>query len=159
MQTILDIEVRGQRTFVEQSSHLDAFPLAPLGGVFHLVAGVEAGEGREGVDPGAAGAREGAHEAGDAAQGGDALGRQRRVHQQLRHQVPGLVDDREVHAVAGRRPLGTGTKPPSARCCGTAPPAVQEGFIRLCGRHLYATAQKNAASFSFDFYCLELGGG
>lgn len=58
-------------------SNLDGFPLASLRRVFHLIAGVEPWERREGVDPGAARAREGPHQAGDAAQGGDGLWRQR----------------------------------------------------------------------------------
>lgn len=85
--------------------NLDRFPLAPLHRVFHLVARVEPREWREGVDPGAAWAWEGAHEAGDAAQGGDGLWRQRCVHQQVWHQVPSLIDDWQVHAVASRRSL------------------------------------------------------
>lgn len=85
--------------------YLDAFPLAPLPRVLHLVAGVEAREGGEGVDPGAARAREGPHEAGDAAQGGDGLRGQRRVRQQVGHHVPGLVDDRQVDAVAAHSAL------------------------------------------------------
>lgn len=60
--------------------NLDGFPLAPLHTVLHLIARVEPWEWRERVDPGAARAWEGPHEAGDAAQGGDDLWRQGRVH-------------------------------------------------------------------------------
>jgi len=87
------------------SAHLQRLPVGPLGLGDGLIAGVEAGEGREGVDPRAAGAREGPHQAGDAAQRGGGMGRQGGVRQQLRHQVPGLVDHRQVHAVAAHRPL------------------------------------------------------
>lgn len=90
--------------------HLHGFSLASLHRVLHLVAGVEAGEGGEGVDPGAARARKRPHEAGDAAQGRDGLRRQGRVHQQVGHHVPGLVDDREVHAVAAHRTLSRAHK-------------------------------------------------
>lgn len=87
--------------------NLDGFPLASLRRVFHLIAGVEPGEWCEGVDPGAAWAWEGPHEAGDAAQGGDGLWWQRWVHQQVWHQVPGLIDDWQIHAIASRRALKT----------------------------------------------------
>ena len=87
------------------SAHLQRLPVGPLGRIVGRVAGVEAGEGREGVDSRAAGAGEGPHEAGDAAQGGGGVGRQGGVRQQLRHQVPGLVDHRQVHAIAANRPL------------------------------------------------------
>lgn len=90
--------------------NLDGFPLAHLRRVFHLIAGVEPGERREGVDPGAARAWEGPHQAGDAAQGGDGLRRQRWVHQQVWHQVPGLIDDGQIHAIASRRTLKTRAK-------------------------------------------------
>ena len=86
-------------------AHLEGLPVGPVGGVVHLGAGVEPGEGGEGVDPGPAGAGEGAHQAADAAQGRNGGRRQRRVHQQLRHQVPGPVDDRQVHAIPAHRTL------------------------------------------------------
>lgn len=91
-------------SFFYLSSHactnLNAFPVSPLYGVLHLVAGVETREGGEGVDPWAAWARKRPHEAGDAAQSWDGVRRQGRVHQQVWHQVPGLVDDWKIHAVA-----------------------------------------------------------
>lgn len=74
-------------------THLNSFPFTPLHRVLHLIAGVETWEGGEGVDPGAARARKRPHEAGDAAQGRDGGWRQRGIHQEVRHQVPGLVDD------------------------------------------------------------------
>lgn len=92
--------------------NLDGFPLAPLRRVFHLITGVEPGEWREGVDPGATRAWEGPHEAGDAAQGGDGLWRQRWVHQQVRHQVPSLVDDWQIHAIASWCTLKTRSRVP-----------------------------------------------
>ena len=91
--------------FTSPGPHFQRLPVGPLSRVVDRVAGVEAGEGREGVDPRAAGPGEGPHEAGDAAQRGGGVGRQGGVRQQLRHQVPGLVDDRQVHAVATHGPL------------------------------------------------------
>lgn len=111
-------------------SYLHGLPLAPLGGVLHLGAGVEAGEGGEGVDARPAGAREGAHEAADAAQRGENVRRERRVHQQLRHQTPSLIYHREIHTVpTGRALQAQHTPSPTAAqrynfsthtvCCGT----------------------------------------
>lgn len=81
-------------------TNLNGFPVTPLYRVLHLVAGVETWEGGEGVDPWAAWAWKCPHEAGDAAQRCNGLWWQRWVHQQVWHQVPGLVDDRKIHAVA-----------------------------------------------------------
>lgn len=81
-------------------AHLNGFPVTPLHRVFHLITGIKTWKRGEGVDPGTAWAWECPHEAGDAAQSRGGVWWQRWVCQQLGHQVPGLIDDWEVHAIA-----------------------------------------------------------
>lgn len=81
-------------------THLYGFSVSPLNRVLHLVTGVKTWEGGERVDSGAARARKCPHEAGDAAQDRNGMGRQRRVHQQVGHQVPGLVYNWQIYAIA-----------------------------------------------------------